>query len=142
MSEIERSLVLEHLGTLEQYVERLAALRHYRLEDFESDVVLSWAVERGLQLAIQCVLDVSSHILAAQGLARPEDYQQTILALGEHGVVPQEFAERIAKMAGFRNILVHLYLGIDWKIVYAILQNNLPDFKEFANYIVQYLERH
>lgn len=140
MSEINKSLVLAYVTALRAYVKRLTAFQQYSYDEFESDEAIYWAVEHGLQMAIQCVIDIGSHLLASQELARPEDYQQTILALGEHGVVPKEFAHRIAKMAGFRNILVHMYLGVDLKTVYDILQKNLSDFTEFANYIGDYLE--
>ena len=35
---------------------------------------------------------------------------------------PPEFAERLAPLAGFRNVLAHQYLGVDWDEVYSHLQ--------------------
>jgi uncharacterized protein YutE (UPF0331/DUF86 family) len=40
-------------------------------------------------------------------------------------------------MKGFRNILVHEYGHVDDMIVYEILQNNLNDFEEFKQEILQ-----
>ena len=37
-------------------------------------------------------------------------------------------------MAGFRNILVHEYISLDWDLVYDHLQK-LEDFYEFEVYI-------
>lgn len=58
--------------------------------------------------------------------------------MGELGVLPLELAERLAPIAGFRNILVHEYLGIDWDEVYHNLVN-LDDFERFAELIREWL---
>jgi len=81
-----------------------------------------------LQVAIQHVIDISAHILAGAGQALPENYQETIQALGRAGILPDEFARRIAPMAGFRNIIVHGYLVVDPDIVCERLQFGLDDF--------------
>ncbi|NMB24028.1 MAG: DUF86 domain-containing protein [Firmicutes bacterium] len=63
-----------------------------------------------------------------------------ILQLGQQGIIPQSFAERIAPMAGFRNLLVHEYLQINFHQTYDILRNRLEDFRTFASYIVAFLK--
>ena len=45
---------------------------------------------------------------------KPADYYEAILMMGELAVLPAEFSRQIAPLAGFRNILIHEYLGIDW----------------------------
>ena len=49
----------------------------------------------------------------------PRDYYEAIVRLGELGVLPPEFAAHLAPLAGFRNILVHEYLEVDWLEVYG-----------------------
>ena len=38
-------------------------------------------------------------------------------------------------MASFRNILVHDYIKLDREIVFAVIKNNLDDFRTFARII-------
>ncbi|NLJ69058.1 MAG: DUF86 domain-containing protein [Firmicutes bacterium] len=40
-------------------------------------------------------------------------------------------------MAGFRHLLVHEYLTIDFAQVYAILQDHLDNFRKFAHCVVE-----
>ncbi len=46
---------------------------------------------------------------------------QTFDALADSGLIPFKLAMRMKKAAGFRNIAVHNYKAIDWKIVHAIV---------------------
>jgi uncharacterized protein YutE (UPF0331/DUF86 family) len=52
--------------------------------------------------------------------------------MGELGILSVGFARHLAPLAGFRNILTHEYLGIDWDQVYKNLRevNELGSFAE------------
>lgn len=56
------------------------------------------------------------------------------------GVTPPDFARQLAPLAGFRNILTHEYLIIDWDIIYQRL-HNLDDFERFAMYVRVWLSK-
>lgn len=109
--------VLEILQTLEEFVVELQRLQRLPEEDTRRTQV-QWAIRYGLQCAIQCVLDAGLHILVDGNLERPNDSKEILLALGRHGIIPVELAERIQGMAGFRNILVHRYFKVDPVKVY------------------------
>ena len=49
-------------------------------------------------------------------------------------------SDPLAKMAKFRNIVVHNYEKIDPAIVVGILRNNLEDFETFKKAIIAYLK--
>lgn len=72
-------------------------------------------------------------------LERPNDSKEILLALGRHGIIPVELAERIQGMAGFRNILVHRYFKVDPVKVYQHLQQDLGDFAVFARHVRDWL---
>jgi len=97
-------------------------------------------VERYFQRAIETVLDISSMIISQEGLGKPNEYRETIEKLGEEEILPEEFAERFADIAGFRNILVHQYSEIDVRKVHQNLTQNLDDFDVFAKHIAEWLE--
>jgi uncharacterized protein YutE (UPF0331/DUF86 family) len=59
--------------------------------------------------------------------------------LGKVGVLPRELAERLAPIVGFRNILVHEYLEIDWDEVLRHLQR-LGDLYNFVDHVKRWLK--
>lgn len=73
-------------------------------------------------------------------MKKPEKLQDIFLILGENSILPKQFAKKVAKMAGFRNILVHGYSDIDENLVYDSLTQGLTDFEDFIKYILKFLE--
>lgn len=138
---IDRETIYAHLNQLKSTASELSRLKSISLRDYESEISVRWQVERGLQITIQNLLDIGSHLLSALGKNRCETYTEVIDGLAMETIIPEAFADRIRGMAGLRNILVHDYLGVDNRLVHRILQEQLHDFNTFAGYIVHYIER-
>ena len=132
--------VVERLQALEEYTDHLRNLRQIPFSDVKTDIKNRWAIERGLLLAIECILDIGSHIVAEEKLGRPKDYTEIIDILGEKSIIPEEFAKEIRGIAGFRNILIHEYVEIDIGKVYGYLQKAPEQFDVFRSYIGKFLK--
>lgn len=136
---VDKKIILKHLGELEKCIKQLNKHKNCTVQQLLSDFDLRWAVERGLQLAIQNVLDISSHILVEAHVNGLDDYTSIIDQMGVKGIIPGEFAKRIRGMAGLRNVLVHDYVDIDTQKLHDYIAAGLDDFKKFAKYIADYL---
>ena len=128
------------LSEMEKNVNLLEELRSIPRHAFVSDPHHYLLAERCFQLAIQCVLDISYSIASQSEWDKPADGPSAIRLMGDKGVLPTDFAQRIVGMANFRNILVHAYLNIKREIVYDMLER-LDDFRTFQRHIVTYLGR-
>jgi uncharacterized protein YutE (UPF0331/DUF86 family) len=117
----EFSGIERRLDELSERLARLEPLRDKPLQEFDQDVYPRDIVERNLEIAAQSCLDVSHRIIAMENARKPTDYYEAILIMGELGVLLADFTRRLAPIAGFRNILVHEYLSVDWKLVYENL---------------------
>lgn len=120
-------------------VNALRELQQLTYAEFEREHVLHGSAERDFQVAIQAALDVGAYLLAEAGVPPPAEYQQVFREMGRVGIVPPVFANKLTGMAKFRNVLVHLYLEVDLKKVFAYLQNDLGDFELYAQYVSEYL---
>ncbi len=128
---------------MDELNERLARLRPLQgrpRADFAADPYLRDIVERNLEVAAQCCIDISHRILTLEQALKPRDYYEAILRLGELGVLPVDFARRLAPIAGFRNILVYEYLQVNWDEVFDHLQR-LDDLEHFAALVTRWLAR-
>jgi uncharacterized protein YutE (UPF0331/DUF86 family) len=107
-------------------------------EEFLRDEYLQDIVERNLEVAIQSCIDIANRIISLDGLEKPRDYYGSIIRLGEENILPYDFAQNFAPVAGFRNILIHEYLEINWDEVYHNLKQ-IEQFYEFIAYIEKWL---
>jgi uncharacterized protein YutE (UPF0331/DUF86 family) len=135
----EFSGIERRLDELKDRLARLEALKAKSRSEFEEAPYLRDIVERNLEVAAQCCIDISHRIISLEKAQKPRDYYEAIIRMGELGVLPSEFARRIAPIAGFRNILVHEYLGLDWNEVYSHLQRT-DDLVQFAEHIREWLQ--
>ncbi len=132
--------ILSKIDMLNKYVDLLKNYKYASVKDLEEDPTLRGAVERYLQVAIECCLDIGEMIISVKGFKKPESYREVIEILGKEGVLPKEFANKFTPAASFRNILVHAYAEVDVEKLYEFLQENVGDFEIFAKYIAEYLE--
>lgn len=118
---------------------RLEPLRDKSRREFAQDPYLRDIVERNLEVAAQCCIDICHRIISLLEAPPPVDYYDSILQMGSLGILPPEFARHLAPLAGFRNILVHEYLQLDWDEVYHNVQN-LDDLARFMNHVRRWLQ--
>ena len=129
----DADLVAKKLAEIETYVQELRTLA--RPEALESDVREERFIAHTLQLAIQSALDVASHIVSDDRLGEPATNRELFELLARHDWISAEPAEDLARMAGFRNLLVHDYAKIDLEIVRDVVENRLGDLLGFVEAI-------
>jgi uncharacterized protein YutE (UPF0331/DUF86 family) len=127
---------IEHL---ERVITQLDKLRKMGEEALRGDQAQMWAVERGLQLGAEVILDIGNHILSARFGVSAADYKDIVKQLAEHRVIGAALKTRLDGLAGFRNILVHDYVRLDPDKVLSALADAPRDFGDFALTIREWL---
>jgi uncharacterized protein YutE (UPF0331/DUF86 family) len=128
---VDAERVEARIERLEETIERLEGVRTRGEDAYLGDPELRAMTERWLQIAIQACLDLGAQIVSEQSAPPPSSYADVFKALGEKGILPEELASRLGDAARQRNLLVHLYMEIDDRAVFASLQW-LDDFRQFA----------
>jgi uncharacterized protein YutE (UPF0331/DUF86 family) len=85
-----------------------------------------------LLLAIEAALNVCYHICSKQLKKIPENYSDCFRILGEAAIIPPDLAEKLQKMARFRNLLVHVYWEVNEETIYTIVTSHLQDLRKFV----------
>lgn len=102
--------------------------------------MLQAAGERLLQVGIQIVLDIGAHVLSDRGILDWDEYRQIPERLARETIISADLADRLARAAGQRNLLVHMYLDIDPALVFDTLASDLDAFEVFAGDVLALLE--
>ncbi|MBO9325704.1 MAG: DUF86 domain-containing protein [Roseiflexus sp.] len=70
----------------------------------------------------------------------PDSGRDAVLAVVRAGAISDDLGARLVRVAGFRNILVHQYMSIDYDHVYDMLQHELSAFEQFLNQVGAFLD--
>jgi uncharacterized protein YutE (UPF0331/DUF86 family) len=126
----DRELVEKKLARVVSAVSDLRRLA--RLDVIRNDIREQRFIEHTLQLAVQAVLDVASHVVSDESLGEPATNRELFGLLARAGWLESTLANRLSLMAGFRNVLVHGYDEVDLAVVEDIVRNRLDDLVEFV----------
>lgn len=85
-----------------------------------------------LQRACQAAIDMAQLLIAYRGLELPRSYKHSFDILCRNQLLTSAIAERMSKMAGFRNIAIHDYQALNPDILKAILVKHLEDFEHYS----------
>ncbi|MBI1869815.1 MAG: DUF86 domain-containing protein [Chlamydiae bacterium] len=135
------NVVEERLAFLQETLKELSFLQKKSKEELLKDTTHRWAVEHGLHLAAEALFDIGNHILVGHFSERAVGYDLVLNALARVDVIPLALAQRFEKLGGFRNILVHEYMAVNFNKVYERLQNSLPDFDRFITEIIHWMKK-
>ena len=99
-------------------------------------------VERIMEVIVNAAIDINQHIIAnSKKSDLPFDFTESFVLLSDIGVYPRDFAEKISKSAGLRNILVHEYIKLNEKKFYNSIKDCYKDYTRYCRYIMDYLKK-
>jgi uncharacterized protein YutE (UPF0331/DUF86 family) len=124
---------------LEELIERLEKVRQAGEDAYLADDQKRAATERWLQVAIQICIDLATQVVTEQSARPPTDYADVFKILGEKDFIPTDLALRLGDSARQRNLIVHLYMEVDDRAVFASLAF-LDDLREFATAVERLAE--
>jgi uncharacterized protein YutE (UPF0331/DUF86 family) len=105
------------------------------------DVLLRLAVERALTQAVDLVVAVCSHVLAAETTTVPLTYRDAVRAAAGHDLIATDLADSLAAAVGLRNILVHEYARADLSIVASAVPVAQRDLADIVRQVAGWLQR-
>ncbi len=119
--------ILVKFRRIEDYVEKAIGILPPSFEEYQTTLVKRLALERLLQLAIECVIDICAILVKELHLGPPQNEDHIFDLLASKMV----HIDIVKQMKRFRNILVHRYETIDDRLVYQYASEQLADFTLF-----------
>ena len=132
---MDREVIEQKLESLRYCLRRIESRCPPDAQTLAADADLQDIVALNLSRAVQVCVDIGAHVVAEMQVPPPDTMGQTFDLLAQSGVLTMALAARMKKAVGFRNIAVHSYEAIDWRIVHSIASKHLVDFADFAKAI-------
>jgi len=136
---LDAEVIDARLRELSRRLRRVAARQPTSVKALAADEDLQDILARNLEVAIQTCVDIASHLCGAHGVV-PETAADTFAELAKRGLIERRLAGRLQLAVGFRNVLVHEYTDIDWKIVMQVMRTGTRDLADFGKAVLKMLD--
>src|SRR5574341_519913 len=113
--------ILSYLRELSDALKDWDKYQSISIEELREDRDKRNMVLHAMLVSIQAAIDIATYIIAQRSFEKPSTYRETFEILGREKIIPEELADELSDLAGFRNVLVHIYWGLNLDEVYAVL---------------------
>ncbi len=137
---VDKSLILRKLSELDEYSKQLGEFTGISLEEYSGNWKVQRIIERTIQIMVETCADIANHIISDKGYRTPKSYVDIFKVLYENNIINKYLFEIMAKMAKFRNIVVHQYDKLDETIVIGILKRHISDFERYRDALLRILD--
>lgn len=138
---IDKILVEKKLRRIEEFLRELQQVEIDSIEDYRGNIINKRFIERNIELSIEQMIDICRHIVSGLDLSEPETYADCFDNIAKQGIISAGNIQTYKSMIRFRNMLIHIYDGVDDSITYDIYKSHLDDFRLFIEEIRNYLKK-
>ncbi len=135
-----RHKIDQKINRINYYLTLLESYKPECEERFNADPMFEGALLHYLYLVSDGCISLAEMVLKHKKLGKSQSYYEAIDMLGEHEIIPRDFAYEFAKIASFRNFLAHDYEKIDHFIICKEALNKLDDIKSYLGFIEKSIE--
>ena len=119
-------IIIEKKARMERYIKQIKTFysEPSRLT-FEEDFLKQDAIAINLQRVCELAIDIANVAIKEKKLGLPSSSRESFILLFEAGLIDKKSADKLCKMVGFRNVLVHAYQDLDLKLMKKLIEENL-----------------
>jgi uncharacterized protein YutE (UPF0331/DUF86 family) len=136
---VDKDLLLAKASSVRRHLKRIKEKSKIDLKTFLSDLDRQEIVMFNLQMAIQNCVDIAAHIISEEGFGIPDSISEMFYLLEENSYLDNQLTEKMVKVVGFRNLIVHEYAKIEVKQVFDIAQKDIIDLNEYLKSVFKKL---
>jgi uncharacterized protein YutE (UPF0331/DUF86 family) len=120
-------------------IRRLKTISEVGEEHFVDNEDLIDAAERNLQVAVEATIDVGEALIAYMRWRTPRSYREVGSILLEQGVIDETLYRLFQEAVSIRNILVHNYVYMAPKELYANIKSLITPLTRIMNSVLSYM---
>ena len=135
---IDRELLAERAAVVVEHLDRVAAHLPENPDDLRPRSSTTDTVVLHLWQGVQVTIDLAMTVCVRLGLGSPTTYAEAFRLLAAHGLLDRDLAERLARAAGFRNLVVHAYGRLDLRRVHRIASSGPDDLRAFLSALAEH----
>ncbi|MBE0657661.1 MAG: DUF86 domain-containing protein [Bryobacteraceae bacterium] len=132
-------VVINKIQTLQRCIRRAREEYQADPESFESNYTRQDAAILNVVRACETSIDLANYLIRSLKLGVPVSSADSFRLLQVEGIIDSWLTERLQRMTGFRNTVVHQYTKVDIHIVVAVITTDLDELLAFADRVREHL---
>lgn len=132
-------IVVNKVQSIQRCVRRAREEYQADCDGFATNYTRQDAALLNVLRACETAIDLANHVIRAYKLGIPVSSADSFKLLRTEQIIDSRMAERMGKMVGFRNTIIHQYTKTDLRIVEAVIVSELDELLAFADRIREYV---
>ena len=128
-------VVINKIQSIQRCVRRAREEYQADREGFATNYTRQDAALLNVLRACETAIDLANHVIRAYKLGIPVSSANSFELLRTERIIDPRLAERMEKMVGFRNMVIHQYTKVDIRIVEAVIVSELDELLAFVDRI-------
>lgn len=136
---VNKKIITKKIATINSSLQFIENHCPEKFDEFASDEVLQSALLFHMGKSIQALIDLILHIISDEGWGVILHKSGMADILVKKNVIKEKSKEKLIRIIGFRNRLVHEYDDLDMRLTFDILKNQTDDIRDIVRHILKYL---
>ena len=132
-------IVINKIQSIQRCVRRAREEYQADRDGFATNYTRQDAALLNVLRACETAIDLANHVIRAYKLGIPVSSADSFKLLRTEQIIDSRLAERLERMVGFRNTVIHQYTKTDLRIVEAVIVSELDELLAFADRIREYV---
>jgi len=137
---IDSTWLREKFLSNKKYWSKLEDIISKTSDELDKDLDLQLVSERIFEILSQIVLVICTHIIAHLKESPPQTYADCMKKLGDLGIISPQTAEKATSLVKMRNIVVHQYGKINYKLLFEGLHELHQNFPQFQKEVLRWID--
>jgi len=139
---IRTNIIKTKLKIIDENLELVKGSLPERVDEFTALGLIKDGIYKKIEASIQEIISICSIINSDLKLGIPSNRDDIIVALKNNNILSSKMAEKIKRLKGFRNFLVHRYGQINDEVAFNDIKQGLSDFSLFKEEILNFIKNY
>lgn len=135
-----RAFLVEHLTFLENEMADMEKFKKLSWQEYNENRDSRRNIERWVENVVMSLLDIGKAVLASEKRDVPQSYKEALKQFAA-GVLTEETAEQLGKLAELRNLIAHEYLDMRWQQIQEFLKTADTYIPRVITYVRSMVEK-
>ncbi|MEI6856696.1 DUF86 domain-containing protein, partial [Psychrilyobacter sp.] len=135
-----KRVVLSKIESIERCVKRIDEIYGGDIERL-NDYLYQDAIVLNIQRACQQSIDLSMYLCSKLAFGIPKSSRDSFTLLKKNGILTENTSNRMEKMVGFRNVVIHEYQAVELDVIKFIVEKGVGDFLTYTKEILTYMKK-